>query len=41
MLAFGGAVIVQVVPLQENAGKSIFDPMVFPWVLEVAVLSRM
>jgi len=34
--ALGGAVIVQVVPVQENAGKMVLEPMVLPCVLEVA-----
>ena len=29
-LAFGGAVIVHVVPLQENAGKKVRAPKLFP-----------
>jgi hypothetical protein len=35
--AFGGAVIVQVVPLQENAGKIVRAPIALPCVLETAV----
>lgn len=31
----GGAVTVQVVPLQENSGNIVRPPMTFPWVLEV------
>lgn len=34
--ALGGASMVQVAPLQENAGKIVREPMAFPWVLEVA-----
>jgi len=34
--ALGGAVIVQVVPAQVNAGKMVLEPIVFPCVLDVA-----
>lgn len=34
----GGAVIVQVVPAQVNAGKIVRAPIAFPWVLDDAVL---
>lgn len=34
--ALGGAVIVQVVPLQETAGKIVRAPIWFPCVLEEA-----
>jgi len=37
MPAFGGAVIVHMVPEHEKAGKIVRAPMVFPWVLDVAV----
>jgi hypothetical protein len=37
MFALGGAVMVQDVPEQLNAGKSVREPMVLPWVLETAV----
>jgi hypothetical protein len=36
MFAFGGAVMVQDVPEQLKAGKSVREPIVFPWVLETA-----
>jgi hypothetical protein len=35
--AFGGVVIVHMVPEHEKAGKIVRDPIVFPWVLDVAV----
>ena len=34
--ALGGAVIVQVFPLQENSGKRVRASMALPWVEEVA-----
>jgi len=34
----GGAVTVQVFPLQENSGKIVLDPILLPCVLDVAVI---
>ena len=39
--ALGGAVMVQVAPLHEKAGKIVRAPKVFPWVLEVAIGERL
>jgi hypothetical protein len=39
--ASGGAVIVQVFPVQVNAGKNVRAPKLFPWVLDVAPISEM
>jgi hypothetical protein len=36
MNAFGGAVIVHVLPTQLNAGKRVRLPIVLPWVEDVA-----
>jgi len=38
--AFGGAVMVHVVPEQDNAGKIVLCPMLFPCVLESAPMSE-
>jgi len=37
--ALGGAMMVQVVPTQVNAGKIVLAPIVFPCVLDVAATS--
>jgi len=38
MKAFGGAVMVQVVPAHVKAGKRVRPPIAFPWVLDVAAI---